>query len=105
MTIAVYWNVMQQTNYNQLAKLSQVGHTDLQDCHKCGHASVMQTLSSHMFRSILAAAIQQSTRSLHGNRVAVLQHSQPKYPSVSSYVSRMNTLRVLQKPCSSPLTS
>ena len=43
------------------ARLSQDGHADLQDCRKCGSASVVRTrgfISSCTFCSILAAAVQ-----------------------------------------------
>ena len=52
-------------------------------------------------RTVLAAAVQQSTRSLHSDRVAVLWHSRAEYMSVSSCDSRTNTFRVLQKPFNS----
>ena len=40
--------------------------------------------STLLFLIILAAPVQYSARSLHGNRMAVLWHSQTKYVSVCS---------------------
>ena len=70
----------------RFAKLSQV--------HPCISREIF--IGSRTVHSILAAAMQQSARSLYGNHAAVLWLSRVKYVSVISYNSHKNTLHVFQ---------
>ena len=79
------------------AGLSPDGLAELQNCRKCDSSA--NFMGSPMVRNILAAAMQLSARSLHLNHVEVLRHLHAKFVSMSSYVSLMNALHVLQQPC------
>ena len=90
--------------------LAPLSNVHMQDCRKMV-VQICKTVASEALRqkcklrllyvlqhSCGSHAIKRKVFTLHGNPAAVLQHSQAKYLSASSYISRMNTLCVLQQP-------
>ena len=74
---------------------------ELQDCHKCGCVTVVPTS-----RAVIqfVAFLWQPCNKAQYHCTVIMWHLLAKFLSASCYITRTNTLRVLQQPCGS-LTS